>query len=286
MLEARKLRLTTIAENTSTRPGIVGDWGLSILIEDGEHRFLLDTGAGQSTVANADSLGVDLTRIDAIVLSHGHLDHTGGLLSVLSRLKSDVRVVAHPGIWGPKYSRNRKTGRYRYAGMPYAREALESAGARFELTAAPTWLTSDIVASGEEPMASDFEAVADNICLKTERGFEPDPVIDDQSVYIRTDLGLIVVLGCAHRGMINIIHHGLHLTGTQKVYMAVGGTHLGPASEPQVERTIEALRELDVAWVGVSHCTGLPVASRLDRELPGRFFFNNAGTTITFPFAP
>ncbi len=286
MLDARRLRLTTIAENTSGQPWLVGDWGLSILAEDGEHRFLLDTGAAQSTVANADSLDVDLTRIDAIVLSHGHFDHTGGLLPVLSRPKSGVRIVAHPGIFGPKYARNRKTNRYRYAGMPYAREALEAAGARFELTAAPTWLTADIVASGEEPMSSGFEAVSDTLHLKTAGGFEPDPVIDDQSLYIRTDLGLVVVLGCAHRGMINIIRYGQRLTGMQKVYMAVGGTHLGPASHPQVERTIEALRELDVAWVGVSHCTGLPTASRLDRELPGRFFFNSAGTTITFPFAP
>jgi 7,8-dihydropterin-6-yl-methyl-4-(beta-D-ribofuranosyl)aminobenzene 5'-phosphate synthase len=286
MLEARRLRLTTIAENTATRSGIVGEWGLSILIEDGEHRFLLDTGAGASTVANADSLGIELDGIDAIVLSHGHNDHTGGLLPVLSRLEGGARVVAHPAVWGAKYSRNRTTNRYRYAGIPHAREALESAGARFELTEMPTWLSADIVASGEEPMTTDFEATADTLHIRTPDGFAPDPVIDDQSLYIRTDLGLVVVLGCAHRGMVNIIRHGCRLTATEKVYMVVGGTHLGSAAEPQVARTIEALREMDIGWLGVSHCTGLATASRLDRELPGRFLFSNAGTTISFPFAP
>ena len=121
MLEARRLRLTTIAENTSTGTGLVGEWGLSILVEDGEHRFLLDTGAGTTTLANADTLGVDLKGIDAIVLSHGHSDHTGGLLPILSRLKSDVRVVAHPAVFGPKYAKNKKTNKYSYAGVPYAR---------------------------------------------------------------------------------------------------------------------------------------------------------------------
>ncbi len=286
MLQGQKLRLTTIAENTSTGKGLVGEWGLSILVEDGEHRFLLDTGASATTMTNVDTLGIDLAGIDAIVLSHGHYDHTGGLLPMLTRRGSEVRIIAHPELFGPKYSMNRQTKRYRYAGIPYSREALESAGARFELTASPTWLTPDIVASGEEPMSTDFETVADGLQLKTAGGYVPDPVLDDQSLYIRTDLGLIVVLGCAHRGMINIIRHGQRLTKTDKVHMVVGGTHLGPASEAQVARSIEELRKIGVDWVGVSHCTGLAVASRLDRELPGRFFFNNTGRIITFPFAP
>ena len=78
----------------------------------------------------------------------------------------------------------------------------------------------------------------------------PDPVVDDQSLYLRTDLGLVVVLGCAHRGIINIVRYGLQLTETTRVCMVVGGTHLGPATEPQVERTVGALREMDVQWVG------------------------------------
>jgi len=286
MLEARRLRLTTIAENTSTRVGVVGEWGLSILIEDGQHRFLLDTGASATTVANADALGVDLAGIEAIVLSHGHTDHTGGLLPVLLRIKGEVRIIAHPSAWGAKYGRNRKTKKYQYVGIPFARDALESAGARFELTTAPTWLTDDIVASGEEPVTSEFETVADNLHLRTDAGFEVDPVVDDQSVYIRTDLGLVVVLGCAHRGMVNIIRHGLKLTGAERLHMVVGGTHLGPAPEPQIARTIEALQEMDLKWIGVSHCTGLKVASRLEREFSDRFFFNNAGMSITFPFSP
>jgi 7,8-dihydropterin-6-yl-methyl-4-(beta-D-ribofuranosyl)aminobenzene 5'-phosphate synthase len=106
---------------------------------------------------------------------------------------------------------------------------------------------------------------------------------DDQSLYLRTELGLVVLLGCAHRGAVNIIRHARELTGTARVYLVAGGTHLGPAPERQITATIAELKELDVRWLGLSHCTGLKVAARLDAQLGGRFFFNNAGSVITLP---
>jgi 7,8-dihydropterin-6-yl-methyl-4-(beta-D-ribofuranosyl)aminobenzene 5'-phosphate synthase len=286
MLDARGLKLTTIGENTSTRMGVLGEWGLSVLIEDGTRRFLLDTGAGASTLANADAMGVDLRGLDAIVLSHGHSDHTGGLLPVLARGGRETRVVAHPAVWGPKYTRNRANGKYRYCGVPTTRAALESAGARFEETAAPTWLSEDIVVSGQEPMSTAFEGVADSLFLRAGEAYELDPVLDDQSIYIRTNLGLVVVLGCAHRGMINILRHAIALTGVTDVHMVIGGTHLHPAPEGQVEQTIAALRQMGVRWIGVSHCTGMRAAARLAAALGDRFFVNNAGAVVTFPFSP
>ena len=96
----------------------------------------------------------------------------------------------------------------------------------------------------------------------------------------------MVVSGCAHRGIVNVIRYGLELTGMDRVYLVLGGTHLHPASEDQVDRTIDAFRKLGVRWIGVSHCTGLPRAARLAREFGDRFFFNNAGTTVTLPLEP
>ena len=285
MIEAKDIRITTIAENSVSEPGMIGEWGFSVYIEAGPNTFLLDTGASDTTLRNADRLGVDLKKIEAIVLSHGHYDHTGGLKAVLERIgRSDVRIIAHPEVQGRKYSYKKKTNTYRYAGIPFQPDLLESLGARVELNAEPYWLTEDIAVSGEEPMTTDFESVAQTMFLRKEDRFVPDPMADDQSIYIRTDLGLIVILGCVHRGMINIIRHARDLMKIEEVYMVIGGTHLGPASQDQVDKTVRALRELDVTWLGVSHCTGMPVAARLAGEFEGKFFFNSAGTVIQFPF--
>jgi 7,8-dihydropterin-6-yl-methyl-4-(beta-D-ribofuranosyl)aminobenzene 5'-phosphate synthase len=285
MISAETIRITTLVENSTSVAGVLAEWGISIFVEAVANSFLLDTGTSGIAVPNADRLGIDLKKTEAIVLSHGHYDHTGGLEAVLQRIgRPELRIVAHPEVFGKKYSYRKKKNTYRYAGTPHCRDRLESLGARFELGTAPVWLTEDIAASGEEPLTTDFESVADNLRLKQDDGFIQDPMADDQSLYIRTDLGLIIILGCAHRGMINIIRHARKLMDTDRIYMVIGGTHLGPASQEQVDKTVQALREMDVAWLGVSHCTGLPVAARLAREFEGRFFFNSAGTVLRLPY--
>ena len=230
-------------------------------------------------------LDIDLRAIEAIVLSHGHYDHTGGLAAVLTRMhKKQVRIIAHPNLWNLKYGGGPKKGEYRYVGIPFREEELQRLGASFELTTEPTWLTDDVVASGEEPMTTEYEAVAANLCVKQGATYSRDALADDQSVYIRTELGLVIILGCAHRGMVNIVRHAQTLMQTNDVYMILGGTHLGPAPEEQVTRTVEALKAIGVRWLGVSHCTGQKVAAKLSRKLGDSFFFNGTGTMIRFPF--
>jgi 7,8-dihydropterin-6-yl-methyl-4-(beta-D-ribofuranosyl)aminobenzene 5'-phosphate synthase len=284
MLRITDVEISTVIENTSSTSAVSAEWGLSVHVRTPGHQFLLDTGLSGAVVPNADALGIAPEALDALVLSHGHSDHTGGLRDLLRRRRDPLRVVAHPEVFGAKHGRDRKTGRVRYGGIPFRREVLESLGASFELTAEPTWLTEDIVASGQEPMKTPFEAVADNLLLAEGDRFVPDPVLDDQSLFIRTNDGLIVVLGCAHRGMINIVEHAREVTGEERVHMILGGTHLGPAPPEQVEATAAAIERIGVRWLGVSHCTGLEVAADLRDRFRERFFFNNAGRVISFPF--
>jgi 7,8-dihydropterin-6-yl-methyl-4-(beta-D-ribofuranosyl)aminobenzene 5'-phosphate synthase len=285
MIQSENLRITTVIDNSTAKAETLGEWGFSALVEADSHTFLLDAGTSEATVRNADRLGLDLKKVEAIVLSHGHYDHTGGLNSVLERIgRPEIRIIAHPGVLDGKYGYNTKTKSYRYTGMPHRRELLEQLGGRFEFHREPVWMTRDIAASGEEPMSTDFESVAANLKLKVEGRFVQDLMADDQSLYLRTEQGLIVILGCAHRGMINIINHAREVMETDRVYMVIGGTHLSRASGEQIDRTVQTLREMDVRWLGVSHCTGLEVAARLAGEFPGRFFFNSSGTVIRFPF--
>jgi 7,8-dihydropterin-6-yl-methyl-4-(beta-D-ribofuranosyl)aminobenzene 5'-phosphate synthase len=283
MLKANSIRLTTLLENTGPGRGLLCEHGLSILVEAGDKSILVDTGATPYTVVhNASALGVALSDIDAIVLSHGHYDHTGGLAAVLSAMHKQVEVIAHPAIWELKGAL-RAHGRFDYVGIPFCREELERVGAHFNLTSEPTWLTEDIATTGEEQLTTEFETIDAKLVLKKGNDIVPDPVADDQSLFLKTDRGLVVVLGCAHRGMINVIRHCMKLSGMDNVYMVVGGTHLGPASSEQVTKSIAALREIGVEHVGVSHCTGLPRAAILANEFGDRFFFNNCGTVLTLP---
>lgn len=129
-------------------------------------------------------------------------------------------------------------------------------------------------------MVTPFEKIDQNMFLKSQNDFVPDPLADDQALVVKTGKGLVIVLGCAHRGMINTIIHAQKITGVEKIYAVVGGTHLIRAGGEQLEQTIDKLKKFRVEKLGVSHCTGLPAAMELAREFGDKFFFNNAGTTI------
>jgi 7,8-dihydropterin-6-yl-methyl-4-(beta-D-ribofuranosyl)aminobenzene 5'-phosphate synthase len=284
MLDSRTLSLITLGENTASQRDILGEWGWSLLVRFGERAVLLDAGPGDSTLHNALALRQDLRAVEAVVLSHGHYDHTGGLLPLLDEIHRErLPVYAHPAAWGAKYSRSRKTGRYRFVGIPWRREEAERLGASFMLASQPTWLTEDILASGPVPMENDLETVDDTLFLREGEGYVPDRLEDDQALFLKTDLGLIVLLGCAHRGVLNTLALARRLTGMHQVYLVLGGTHLKSADEEHVERRVAGLRRAGVEWLGVSHCTGSRAAVLLAREFGERFFFNHAGAVLRFP---
>lgn len=277
-----KLRITTLSENTACMGDFLAEWGLSVLVETDEANVLLDTGRSVSASHNADTLGIDLRKIDKIVLSHGHGDHTGGLRQILRRMKKEVEIIAHPDIWAAKYGRH-EGEKERYIGIPFQRQQLENLGASFNLTRKPVRITKNIMTTGEIPMVTSYEKVHPDALVKEDAGWQHDELLDDQALIINTEQGLVVILGCAHRGAINTLYHAQQLTGVKPVHAVLGGSHLSGASDEQVKSTIAALRELRVQKLGLCHCTGLPEAALLAREFGDKFFFNNAGTSLELP---
>jgi len=278
-----EISITTLSENTAGRGGLLAEWGLSVLVETDGANILLDTGAGISASHNAGIFGIDLSKVDKIVISHGHFDHTGGMQQVLRLMRKEVEIIAHPDMWAAKYARGRGDSK-RYIGIPFQRQELESLGARFNLTTKPTRITDNIMTTGEVPMVTEFEEIEpDRFFVKEDSGWQPDKLLDDQALIINTELGLVVLLGCGHHGIINTLYHAQQITGVKPVYMVMGGCHLVGASEERILLTIAALKELDVQKVGVSHCTGMPASVMMAQELGDRFFFNNAGTRTSLP---
>jgi len=276
------LRLTTLSENSVAQGNFLGEWGLSVLVETETGNILLDTGRSVSTTYNADTLGIDLRRIDKIVLSHAHHDHTGGLVSVLRRMKKEVEVIAHPDVWAAKYAQ-RPDQEPRYIGIPFQRAELESLGAHFNLATGPVTLAPNIMTTGEIPMTNDFETIDPKLVVKAGDGWQPEKIMDDQALIINSPAGLVVIFGCAHRGPVNTLYHIRKLTGTTTIHTVLGGSHLISADANRMRLTIDAFKELGVQRLGLCHCTGLPAAARLAQEFGDRFFFNVAGTVINLP---
>jgi len=280
-----KLRITTLSENTGGRGDLLGEWGLSVLIQTNEMNIILDTGKSISATYNADALGVDLNKIDKIVLSHSHGDHTGGLREVLRRArKNEIEIIAHPDVWALRYRRS-ASAVDRFTGIPFQRQDLENFGAIFNLATEPVKIADNIMTSGEVPMVTDFEMIAsgETRFIKEGTAFKPDEILDDLAIVISTEQGLVIITGCAHRGIINTLLHAQDITGVKVIHAVIGGAHLYDASEQRIWRTIAALKDLDVHKLGLCHCTGAFAIALMAREFDDKFFFNNAGTQINLP---
>jgi 7,8-dihydropterin-6-yl-methyl-4-(beta-D-ribofuranosyl)aminobenzene 5'-phosphate synthase len=277
--QAMNVKITTLCENTvASGSGLMAQWGFSALVQVNKEKVLFDTGVGMSTILNALHLRVDLPGVSKIVLSHGHFDHTGGLKDVLTHLDS-AEVYAHPDVFQSKYivKKNKKP---RYTGIPFKKEYLQSLGASFKLSKEPVQIGKNILTTGQIKRVTDFESISKNFRIKEDGEFVHDEMWDDQSLIIKTPKGLVVVLGCAHAGIINTLMHVREITGEGRFYSVIGGTHLIGAKSKRLNKTIEELKSFDIQKIAVSHCTGMPAMIALSHEFKDKIFSNNSGSVI------
>ncbi len=275
------MKITVLMENSVgvfIPQGLVGEHGLSLWIEYNGHKLLFDTGQTGKVVENALRLGIDLREAEAIVLSHGHYDHTGGLKAVLEYINKSVPVYAHPDVFSVHCVSSPID---RYIGIPFCKEELEGLGAEFKWVKEPLELVSGLWLSGEIPRRTSFEKVDETMYVKKEGKKLPDPILDDMSLFIKDSKGLVVVLGCAHSGVINIIEHGKEVTGEEKIYAIIGGTHLGPACSKQLEETLIRFAQMEISLICANHCTGLKIASKFREIFGSKFRFATTGEVIT-----
>lgn len=275
-------KVTILTDNTApVRSELLAEHGFCAYLETSEGNYLFDTGRGRTFVHNANLCRKDLSAIRAVILSHGHGDHTGGLPEVLN-YPSEVPVWAHPDIFLERFRLDKK-GRKKYSGIPFCRGYLEKKGAVFNFNSEPAELAPGIQLTGAIPRLTEFET-GDMKNRFAERDGETvaDTIADDQSLIVNTHQGILIVLGCAHAGIINVIRQAVKLTGINRVYAIVGGTHLDFVENSQVEKTIEALRGYSIEHLIPSHCTGCRVTARLSREFENSFQFSHVGLALAF----
>lgn len=277
---SQPVRITVLAENTVAGRGLLGEHGLAFWVEVGPKQVLFDTGQGMALEQNARHLEIPLESANAIVLSHGHYDHTGGLTQAL-KAGPKAKVFAHPAAFQRKYGRN-DDGTARDVGIPLLDEnKARKKVSELVWTNQPTEICDGMFVTGEIPRTTDFEDTGGPFFLD-EGCQQPDPLIDDQAMYFETVAGTVVLLGCAHSGVVNTLQYVRQLTDDRPIHTVIGGMHLINASPERIDRTVEAIRKLGVDCLAPAHCTGMPATMKLWTAIPGKCIPCTAGTTMQF----
>ncbi len=275
-----KTAVTILAENTAPIPSLIGEYGFAALIEVDNYRILFDTGSAEALFKNAKAMGIDLGAVDAVVISHGHFDHTGGLINYLKQY-GPRPVYAHSGIFAHRPLPMRG-GDYRDIGCGFSREELAAAGGIFHWQDDFGSIAPAIYLSGAVPRNNNFEDTGGNFKMVIDGKLQDDPLVDDSALIIDHPDGLIIVSGCAHSGIVNIIEHACRKTNRRQVLAFIGGTHLMNASRERMEKTITALQSLTISRIIVSHCTGFYAASQLYQALGKRVSKGETGMRFEF----
>lgn len=268
----------------------IAEHGFSTFItitDKGQPRSMLfDFGCSAHGAAyNADLLSIDLTRVSALALSHGHLDHVGGMKALAGRIqKKNLELVVHPGAFREKRYIKTPTGAKIFF-PSFTREDVRRAGLSIKETVSPqAMMEGTALFLGEIPRVTPFEEGMKN-AFREQDGIEtPDAIEDDSAlVFNIRGKGLVVLSGCAHSGIINTVTYAREVTGVEAVFAVMGGFHLtGPAFSTVVKPTIEALEAFHPEFVVPCHCTGREAVMAIEKKMPGQFLLNMPGTRLRF----
>jgi len=278
------LKIIVLAEDSVLYESpYLGQHGLSLLLEGtsggNTKRILVDVGQNsEALLINMQTLGISPSIINAIVLTHCHYDHTQGIAQMLREIgKEDIKVIAHPDIFRPHFvtqPNHRNVG----IGQGDSKVEIEAAGGNLSLTKEPFLIMPGIITTGEVERRTKFEKAM--IGLKTiENGKTVnDLMLDDISVTANLkNRGLVIITGCSHAGIINIVNQAIEITSCNKIEAIIGGLHLIEASDTVIKRTVKELSKLNVAWVSAGHCTGFKAQVELYLKFGEKFLPLHAG---------
>jgi len=269
---------------------VLAEHGFSALITitegDTSRSMLFDFGFSEHGAAfNADALGADLSRVEAMALSHGHLDHVGGIGPLVAKTgKTGLPLVLHPAAFrNPRFLKI--SDDFKLYFPAFTREKATAAGAAIVDTETPYDMLDQTAAFlGQIPRTTTFERGAPNLCCEIDGQEQPDPFDDDSAmVFNVASKGLVVLSGCAHSGIVNTVAYARQATGIERVMAVMGGFHLsGMDVDTVIRPTIGALKAINPTYIVPTHCTGRLAIQMIEKEMPESFILNMSGTRLTF----
>lgn len=261
-----------------------GEFGLSLLVEaerqGTELRLLVDTGlTSKPLLHNMKLLDVDPSKIEYIFITHCHYDHTGGLGGVTEKTRKGVEIVAHPEIFRRCYVIRENM---RYIGVPErsSRSTVEANGGSWLLSREPFAFMPGVMTTGEVERVTSYEPL-ENVHIEVDGEMVQDPELDDVSLIVNVARrGLVIISGCSHAGIVNIMKQARRITGVEEIIGVIGGFHLRVANEEQLSKTVDELGVAETVCAG--HCTGFEAMKRISDRMGERFTLLQCGTVIEF----
>lgn len=263
---------------------------IEVTVEGVTKSMLFDFGySSQGAACNADLLSIDLTTVKALALSHGHLDHVGGMKELVKRMKNDgLELVVHPEAFKDKRYIKMPTGAKMFF-PPFTRADVLEANLTIKEAAAPlAMLGGSVLFLGGIPRVSSFEEGLKNAYYEQD-GIEHADIIEDDSalVFNIQGKGLVILSGCAHSGIINTVNYAKEVTGIEEIFVVMGGFHLtGADFSTKIAPTIEALKGFNPKFVVPTHCTGRLAIMAIEENMPEQFLMNMSGTSLFFKGEP
>lgn len=263
------MKIHIIIDNDTLDENLTPEAGFSAFITEDDKNILFDTGREGNVIGNADKLGIDLTKLNYIILSHGHHDHTNGIESLL-RLYTEKcidkehrpTIIAHPDSFFPRYNNSK-----RFIGSKLSKKEIND---NFNViySTKPKSITNNLIFLGEIPLNNDFECKKPLGKMHKDKSIIDDYIPDDSALAYKSNKGLVIISGCSHRGICNILDYAKNITGEDKIDTVIGGFHLKYETPEFIERTAKELEKYNIKKIHACHCTGKTARNILRNKLP------------------